>query len=315
MWRAVNVCEGLIQNCYAPEVKNLPLQAAFHKAMQEMIGRMLFKPGEQPIVQVNVARVLSILATNSGREETADLLVKVITEPGMKDGARYYACQGLKGLMARTAQKGIPTIKDDTRRTEVVTGLIGFIERKLPYTPNTPEESDGLRLLRREAIRALAEARVAQIKGQANGQAALTLAKIVAKDKSLTLEPRLDERVEAAIGLCRLPADPDKDLQIGYLSYLVAQLIREFGQGYKLLPERRIPQKILAARLYDALNGMAATHDDATVKTVGNLGGTVLAEIERNTQPKMEQLIDWLKGNSPAQRSVYKSDAKSVVTP
>jgi hypothetical protein len=314
MWRAVNFCEGLIQRFYDDKVKNLPLQAAFHKRMQEEIARILFKPGEKKIVLVNLTRVLSLLASNSGNEETADSLVKVITEPTLIDGARYYACQGLKGLMAHTAKKGLPTIKDATRRTEVVTALIAFIERKMPYTPNTPEESEGLRVLRREAIRALAESRVAQIPGQANGHAALTLAKVVGKDKSLAPEPRIDERVEAAIGLCRLPADP-KDLQAGYLGYLIGELIKDFGRGYQLPPERKYPQKIYAARLLDALSGMAATHDDPTVKTVANLGAVILTDMERNTQPKPDQLGDWLKANPPAQRAVYKSDAKSVVTP
>src|SRR5262245_29367528 len=269
MDRAVDHCDREYQKVFTdPEAKNTAVQSAYLKKALEALNRLLAEPTQHHITRINAARLLARLAKHSAREETADLLVKVITEATQIDGARYYACQGLKELLARVNKKGGPGIKDATQRAAIVTALVAFIERKPPYTPNTPEESDGLRYIRREAIRALAQARVSRVEGP-NGHAALALARVVGKDGSLSPEPRLDERIEAAIGLCLLPADPQKDLQPGYLAHLVGQCLKDFA----LVSDRRLlPAKVLAARWNDALAAMAATHDDPNVKSVANLG-------------------------------------------
>src|SRR5207302_1447903 len=128
------------------------------------------------ITRVNASRVLARLASVSGHEETADLLVKVIEDRGEVDGARYWALRGLKDLLARAHQKPPVVIKDAQRRAKIAETLVQFIERKPVLDKGTPEEElDGLRVMRREAVRALSELREPLVAGNAKANAALTL--------------------------------------------------------------------------------------------------------------------------------------------
>src|SRR5947208_9433609 len=124
MSSAVDITEAWVRNVFPPaerkdNLKNPPLQAAFLKAMLRDLERLLQNPQQYPIVRVNAARILARLAQFSGAEETADLLVKALTDTQQIDGVRYFACQGLKELMRRAPRPG-PSIKDAKRRADVV---------------------------------------------------------------------------------------------------------------------------------------------------------------------------------------------------
>jgi hypothetical protein len=326
MSRQVDLCEGRIRNVFkAAEVQNTAMQDEFLKRMMTELERLLLpEPDQYPITRVNAARVASKLAALSGREEAADLLVKIIAEPkkGEKDpkqveGAKYYALQGLKELQRNLAQKQTPPIKDAKRRGEVIEVLVAFVERKPPYAVNTEDEAEGLRMIRREAIRALAEVREARLAGSPNGHVALALARVVGKDKLLVIEPRLDEQVEAAVGLCRLPLDPQKEYQPGYAAYLIARFVKDFERQYQASRMLREPWKAHAARMRDGLKGMeAASGGDVLVKTVQNLTEKILEDVEKGSRlANPKTLSDWLDSNLPTQKTIYKSEESSVVTP
>ncbi len=321
MARQVDFCEGRIRNVFPireklEEVKNTAMQEEFVKRMLIELARLLPEPDQFPITRVNAARVAARLASLSGREETADLLVKIIVDPKQVEGAKYYALQGLKELQKNLSVTQTPPIKDPKRRGEVIEALVAFVERKPPYTVNTEDETEGLRMIRREAVRALAEVREARLAGSPNGHVALALARVVAKDKLLTPEPRLDEQLEAAVGLSRLPMDPQKEYQPGYAAYLIASFIKEFARKYQDARTLREPWKVHAARLRDGLKAMeASSGGDAVVKTVLGFSETILADIEkagRAINPKA--LSEWLDSNQPTQKTIYKSDAASSVT-
>lgn len=305
------------------DVKNTPLQQAFRANMLEALDKVMAPRDQRPIVRVNAARILARLAAVSGHEETADLLVKVIEDPGENDGTRYWALRGLRDLLARAAQNPPVVVKNAQRRMKIAETLVQFVERKPPLEKNAPlEELDGQRVLRREGIRALAQLREPFQVGSSKANAAIALLRILRKDKDLTLEPRLDEQTEAAIGLCLMNPDARGEYQPGYAAYHIAQfLATDFTRGF--LEFRRthaahLPWKVEAARLADALKTMlAASPNDATVKEVAVRGGDVLREVEQGVEPKeqpVKRLAEWLE-KAPAPTSVYKNDLKAVVNP
>jgi hypothetical protein len=235
------------------------------------------------------------------------------------DGARFYACQGLKEVMSKTPRNA-PGIKDLKRRAEVVSALVSFIERKPPFTPSSVEEADGLCMIRREAIRALALVREPMIAGAPNGHVALCLARVVGKDASLTPVPRLDERLEASIGLGRLLADAQNDFQPGYAVNLIGQFVVEFGQVHKdrgkIKNFQREPWKVHAARLDDALKDMAKTFmKENMVASIQNLTNPIFEAVIRGSDSDTNALSNFVAGTPPAMKQVYKSDPKSVIAP
>lgn len=301
-------------------VKNVKVQEAFLEQMLKNLEPVIQNAQQYPIVRVNAARILARVAQSSGAEVCADLLVKCLADTQQIDGVRYYACQGLKELMRRTAREG-PPIKDANRRAAVVTALVAFVERKPPFTTSTVYEVEGLRMVRREGIRALAETREPRIAGSPQGHAALCLARVVARDVLLVPEPRLDEQIEAAIGLARMknPEGQD-DFQYGYAAHLLGTFVVRFGVAHKdratVENSGREPWKIHGARLEEALKDMVATsREDATTKSIQIYYPPIFAAVLGNKDTATDELRRWLESNRPAQTSIYKSDPKSAVNP
>ncbi len=320
MSQVVEVSELRIRNVFTGmDPKNTAVQDEFLTRLMTELELLAAEPDQFPITRTNAARVAARLALLSQREEVADLLVKIVVDPKQVEGAKYWALMGLKDLQSKLALKQTPPIKDAKRRGEVIAALVGFVERQPPYKPNTEDEIDGLRYIRREAIRALAEVREARVAGAANGHVALALCRVVGKDKLLTPEPRLDEQVEAAVGLCRLPADPQKEYQAGSAAYQIARFIPELVRKHKDARFVKEPWKAFAARLRDGLKAMDAAHPgDVVVKSVQGFGENILAEIEKGSRlVNAETLIDWLESNKKklSQQTVYKSEENSTVTP
>jgi hypothetical protein len=319
MSKQVEYCEGRIKNFFLnPEVKHTAMQDEFLAAMNAALKRILVEAQQSPITRVNAARVASRLAALTGREEIADLLVTIVTDPKQVEGAKFYGLQGLKELMSRLGQKQTPPIKDAKRRGDVLTALVAFVERQPPYTPNTEDEVEGLRVIRREAIRALAEVREAKLANTPNGHAALALARVLGKDKTIAPEPRLDEQLEAAIGLTRIPPDAAKEYQPGYAAFLIARYVSDFVRKYQDVKIRE-PWKFYAARLKDGLTAMeAAFQGDAAVKAVFGFCNGPLNDVEKSKTPSLvdsKPIIGWLESNPAVPPTIYKSDANSAVTP
>jgi hypothetical protein len=308
----VGETDGRVGFYYGKDAKNPPVQDEFASRYAAELERVTSPPDQANIARVNAARLLARLAYHSKREQVADLAVKIINDPKQVDGARYYALQAIKELLAEIKES--PAIKDEKRRAEVVAALVGFIERKPPYTPATPEEADGLRVVRREAIRALAEVRVAQVAGKPKGHAALALCRVVGSDESLDPEPRLDERMEAAIGLCRMAATKDGPVDPEYAAHFIGRFLYDFLKADR--GNRGEPRKVYAARVREDLKAFAGAHaDNVVVKSVFNQTQDVLQAMERDgTGRDVVELSEWLEKNPP-KASLYKGDPQSVVTP
>jgi len=287
----------------------------------------------QPIAAVNGGRMLARLA-EAGSEDAGDACLEALKdekeflEPRARAGIQYWALQGLKHLLARWAQTP-PGSKD--RQAGYVQALVAIIERPLPPGTNftSREEMEGLRMFRREAVRALAQFRSPALtdgKG-IKLRTAQTLLKVI-NDDGLTPPARLDEQLEAAIGVARLPVKglaayhPDYAAQqIGYLVVELARRARPAGEN-KSPFENKLPWKIYAARLGDALEAMRADVKDSPdkptatyVDNVVKLSLGALKAIEVSERANGGDLKFWLGGNPVPHTTLYQGLADSTVLP
>ena len=321
--RLLTECEHWLRQVFvSKEATNAQMQALFRGKMLEALGQVLAPSDQINITRVNAARVLARLAALGGEEETAKLLLKVLKDPNEVDGARYWVLRGLKELLVRDARNAPAARLSAKVREQIAEALVQFIERKPALEKGTPEEElDGLRVVRREAIRALALMPEPLFAGNPRAHTALALLRVIRQDTELVPEPRIDERVEAAIGLASLRADPA--YQPGYAAYHLAHFLHDFGEGFAKRIQGQItrqPWKIHAARLFDALRAMqAAFPNDPTVKAVVPQGIALTQAIEKqpaNAGVVNSRLNKWLNDNpQPVVPSVYKGDAKAVVAP
>jgi len=324
MHSAVNECVYLMRTIvYSPDTKNTPLQQAFAGQMLEALTAVL-KPKEQhAITRVNAAIVLAQLAELSGAEETADLAVKIIDSPDQVDGARYWAFRTLRNLFSharKSADSAARKPVSAARRTKAVESLVKFIERPNKMSKEPPiEELDGIRIVRREAIRALGTIHDPGVANKKGAEAAWTLVRILRGDKEVTPPPRLDEQVEAAIGLCGLRPDPNGDYQPAFAIYHVGAFVRDFFNAARKAQAEvnaREPWKIHAVRMEEALKGMAAAiPNDQTIKKVVPLGVALLRGVQQKSGTVSDKdLRTLLEGMKPPP-SIYKSNPKAVVNP
>jgi hypothetical protein len=312
MAAAYRDCDFLMTPVFAPDTKNIPLQQAFAKKMVEELDTISKPKDQHAITRVNAARVLARLAELSGAEETADLAVKIINSNDQVDGARYWAFRTLKNLFTRARKAPAAA-----RREKVVEALVQFIERANKVGKETPqEELDGICVVRREAIRALAAVRDPGVASKKGGEAALTLVRVLRRDKSLVPDPRLDEQVEAAIGLSNLRLDGKGEYQPGYAVHQVGQFVVEFFNRSRGNMTKREPFKIHAARMAEALEQLAtALPGDPTIKTVVPQAVAVLRGVEQNKGATSTDGLSSALANPPAASSIYKSDPKAVPEP
>src|SRR5207245_10703075 len=134
--------------------------------------------------RLNAMRLLARLAT-TGQEPLADAFVDALEDNDQNDGVKYFALQGLKELFALGYQAPPILFKDKARESRAIVALIKFVDRKPTYTANVmPEEIDGFRRMRQEAVEALAHTRypAVEVNGKIEGRTAQVLLRVVAKD-------------------------------------------------------------------------------------------------------------------------------------
>jgi hypothetical protein len=287
----------------------------------------------KPIAAINCARVLARLPERTGNEsledvqarlggtnaaELADALVGLLANPN--DAVKYYAFRGLHYLLALPGQNA-PLLPKDKEEKSIL-ALQEFVERKSALTAASPrEEIEGYRVLRREAIRALAQTHYPALGDKA--RPALTLARIVARDK-VTPEPRLDERLEAAIGLAGMRPELAKNYQPDFAVHLIGLFVVDFSaladaETSTKKPDnlRLRPWKIDAARLLEALEALKTeAKNDHVAKVVARIT-PVLTNIESGSQGKPQTLATWLTdaANQPPSKELYKGVPDSAVKP
>lgn len=302
-----------------PNTNQLEFVKLFGKELTKCL-RDVFGRNSKPIVRVNAARMLALLAETE-QEEVADTLVAVLQNPRESDGVKLYALRGLKVLFeAGSPEQSV--FKDPKREARTIAALQAYIARK-PDLPTDPMEVEGLRYVRREAVRALGMTRhpiVPTVK-DASGQTAWWLLKVARKD-GLTPEPSLTEQAEAAIGASQLR--PNKDLQLDYVAHhvggVVVDFLNEFNRAKLGAAEANIPWKLYATRLGIALDTLKDQAKNAPGKTgsyvdkvVDQARGALKPMEAKDPNPNPTVLDQWLRKNPPPAATVYKSIPDSSV--
>ena len=260
------------------------------------------------------------------------------------DVLRLYALKGLKEYFPITPLDNFSL--DDVKKvqgllndTKYVEGLRDYILFPVNVKGLTSEELEAKRYVRREAIAALAQAgapaalalkapvklgkEAAMLTGkpalQAEGLAAPTLLKVLANDLP-TLPPSLQEKLEAANGLCNMNYAKMPDYNANVALFLVGRTLQEFISEYdkdwvnfagknKLTP--MLPWKSEARRLEASLaqmqkaGGKGATElYDAAKPTLTSISGYLITEAPKKNV--LNKLVPTLR---PIDGKVFKTVA------
>ena len=204
------------------------------------------KQGHNAVARINAARVLArIVEQNKESTETqadvlarlagtnqgdlADALITIVKDPTQIDAARFWAFRSLRLLLAlpQPTPPALPREKEEAALGAVVKFLQ---DRNKPFPTGTPpDEIDGYRYLRREALAALAQGRYPTLTDKT--RPTFVLLKVAARD-GVAPEPRMDERVEAAIGVARAQPEFDKDYQPDYAAHQLGLFVVDFVAHY-----------------------------------------------------------------------------------
>jgi hypothetical protein len=306
--------------------KNTGVPQLYTKLMIQHAKEVLQTPKQ--IARLNAARVLEKL-TQLGQPELADALLEILdqelqhdakpNEWKRNDGVKLYVLRGLGEMLALQDQNPPKLSKD--QEAKVVLALCQCIEREaLLAKSSTAEEIEGWRALRREAVRALATGRLASLPGNEKSRPGLVLARVMAND-GVKPEPRMDERVEAAIGIARLSAERDKTYQPEYAVYQVALFVDALAAYVPQAKEEKKPIKVYAARLFDALEAMQTSNPKSeAVKMVVGKCANVLLSIETSSEgtvnvKAVSDFENWLAANPPKKDSLFEGVKDATVKP
>ena len=300
-----------------PKKPFTPEQAEFMTAFSKTLTGQLRKviKNDKPITRVNAARILAML-TRAEQEEAADVLVEVLKDPNESDGVKLWAARGLKDLLAARQPAKDRELRTITALTDYLNKLCTAPTSKLPA-----EEEQGIRYVRREVIRALAQARYPAIGPAGKEVSPAWWLLRVARHNGVEPEPNVMEQVEAAIGVCQLQPKLTKDYNLEYAAYQVGEFVVDFA-GYSINPTNLSPAnngvaiswKIQAAKLAAALDRLrdSAPGSPAINDVVGR-SKAVLAQIEIGKPADASKLEAWLKDKAPKGVPIIKSQPNTTL--
>jgi len=315
----------------------------FGKAMVANLEKVL--GNSKLIVRVNAGRMLSEVA-RMGYEGAAEPCLVVLQKPDESDGVKFEALRGLRNLFTIVEDPVLPEVSIFSRRDlqqadlnknkdlerRCIVALCNYVTRKNEIAPDTPAiQIDGLRYVRRDAIRALGHVRMQSVRknGQFNGpvdaRPALVLLRVAGRDTPAP-EPSISERVEAIIAFCQLFTDRERDLNVDYAVAQLGQALVELGQ-YRLANKDNedIPWKERANDLQAALEGWQKhvekmlLPEASTVKGfVDTAANELFVPIQRGQEglgPNPLNLQNWLSTRKPQSTTLFKNDPDSAVRP
>lgn len=265
-----------------------------------------------PLVQVNIARVLARTAV-LGQPETADAFVEILNG-NLNEGVKYWALHGLRDLLSKSNN---PTqFLTPAREEKVAQALMTFIKRKVNVSAITPpDELEGLRVIRREAVRALSLLRNPGKSGK--DRPAIVLLEVLSGE-GLEPPPRIDERMEAAIGLARMRPQ-GTDYQPAYAAQQIALLLKDFAEYHSLkYKEEKRPTRVLSAQLQDALEALRTETKDPYVEALfgpGKPGTRLLEKITLDQSADPAEVVTYAETNKPMTESIFKNMPEATAPP
>jgi hypothetical protein len=222
--------------------KNDDLKNALCKEVAARFDEVFELPLEKNrLAHVNAAMLLADFGKTKNLE-ARDYLVGLVKNPKSHNLIKLFAVKGLAEYFP--AREFLPLLEKNKkpladqfiRDVEQIDLLVKFIEQdwKLPEKAN-PGELEGIRYVRREAIKslALAEVPAAEVSKEAapSGIAVVTLMRVCTDE--LTPPPSLTEKLEAALGLCKVKKSPTSTYNPDIGVYLVAKVLHEFVSAYQ----------------------------------------------------------------------------------
>jgi hypothetical protein len=315
--RAFKDFEGDISEINKNKPATQPLADLFREKIRVHALEVLQYDNAKPIHKIHNARVLAKIA-ELGEGKLAETLCELLKDGKQNDGVRYYALRGLRTLLAQVSPQQMPPLLSNAEEGKCAEVIIGLLDRKpnLPAKP-TAEEMDGYRLLRREAVRALSEIHTPAFNEKV--RPALVLARIAGDDERLQPPPRIDERVEASIGLARMTSAQGKNYEPEYAAGLIAKSIGRLAQMVKEEEEKQHshPWKVLAARLSEALAALKADSGKSPyVAEVTNRGTSLLQRVVQG-RSLPEGDVTWFvtPQSDPPSKELFKGDTESTIKP
>ncbi len=322
---------------YAPSLlKN------YHRTMMEEVEAVLLESKDQ-FVRLNATRVLPSAALAIGAlkrdgkpvldsKDQAEaynrqiVLCKKLVESAWKgiprdDAVLLYSLRGAREAMAgyshtvglRTDREKKNLVQPDLAQDMTLLNLVGEIAAQMPswLSNATPEELEGFRSIRREAIRTLGASGRSKV-----GAAlpALVLGRILAGDLAKD-NYRLDELTDVAIGLAGMRTEES------YNSDLAASLVGNFLQEFFARHAQKqgiyasFPFVYHAARLNTALQAWDEKPPSPEIKTLVGKAKAALTSLEKKQEPQFQEaeLIKTLRDKKPL--LLINGDEKSRIGP
>lgn len=343
--------QGLVQSAINELEANRREDRKVNEAVQQFNTALLARlkevlPNPRPIASIGAARILAHMA-KLGQEEATDVLAEALNDKDMNDGTKFWAARGMRDffmLAFPTGDEPAIYFKDKEREARCIKALLAALDMKPPQNPPPKaEEIEGLRYHRREIIRALGVSRfpaIVDAKGASQGKTALALLRVM-RNAGLNPPPRLDEQVDAAVGLAMLKMMPNKDYkptneyQLDVGAYHFGRFLVDFARRHQsrkddntAQPSQAYPWKTSGARLsvaLDALSKEAAilNRNDPTkykntveyVQSLVKLCQPVLKAVEADGSALPDQLAQFLENKPRDAEPIYKGDPGAVVTP
>lgn len=288
-----------------------PLAEVFSNRIRIHALEVLQLKDALPIHKLHNARVLAGVA-ELGQGSVAETLTTVLNDRQQNDGVHYYMLKGLDELLPHL---------QPPQQAKCAEALVAFLEQKKGPAKNASiEEIDGFCFLRREAIRALAKIHTPAINDKV--RPALVLARFAGNDSRLQPPPRVDERVEAAIGLAQMQTAPkDTEYQADYAAGQIAKCLgamaRMADKERANNIQRTYPWKILGTQLKGALETLKKNNGkNPYVVQIADKGGQLLTKVINGAQINPNDQTWWSSQESdPPSKELFRGSADSTVTP
>lgn len=301
-----------------------PFNASFLEKILEKTKEII--PNTSISSRINAVRMQAMCPAEistcdlAGQKSLPDQFMEsfvAVLQKSPDDGMKLYALKGIRDTYK--VMRPMAVVKKASSRItlspaveiKVAETLAQLIETPTVYPVGTaPEIVEGYRVLRREALKALAQSRV-PIAG-VKGKTAFILAKF-ANGSDIKPEPRLDERVEAAIGLLNLRIqDPDAseynmEAALYQFSSFLIDYFQRFNSRNDSDIEKLFPWKFYAARITDAIDEL-----NKEVKNVPYLTemvqkiGLGLSDMEKLDKAAVPQLTTFVQSKPPTNLMIYK---------
>ncbi len=296
-----------------------PLSDAFRDKVRLHAREVIEYKSARPVHKIHNARLLAKVAV-LGQPELADTLIALVKEPSQNDGVRYHSFRALTTLLSQVQAGTSNSLLNKEQQAKCAEMLVDFLEqRKGPPKTAPIEEINGFRILRREAIRALAQIHTPAINDKV--RPALVLARFAGDDERIQPPPRIDERVEASIGLARMRPDKDRLYRPDYAAGQIVKCLGAFGQmansdrARKEVAATR-PWRIEATLLKESLETLKAeSGSDKYVAQVVDRAGQLLTDVV-NGRDFSKDLTWWTSPeNEPTSKELFQGSADSTVKP